>query len=387
PPKDATTRRHPPAGPPVVARVTGRTEPPTGPWRFVQLRSRPGSDRVEDTGHGTAKAGAADRDRSAPPTEGRPEKHATTPPPIKISRAPDGRLMVTCEDPRALDRLEGLIIEFPPPRKEYEVFQLKYASAWLVTLNLEEYFKDADEKDDSRRSRYWWYGGDSGNEAKKNLSRLSRRRPVKFIYDTDTNSIVVQNASPSQLETVRNLIEFYDQPEPPNSQSVRKMQVIKLQYSRADVVAEAVKDVFIDLLSSNDKARQKNNKQDKTVERVYFDYYESDDQGKKQMIPKFKGLLSLGIDELSNSLVVSAPEFVMIPVVHMIEELDASARPTSTVEVVSVGRGVNPARLQQMLSTMMEETTTSTKRKRPKKSTAAGGKQAGQQQAASGDSQ
>jgi len=302
--------------------------------------------------------------------------------------------MITCQDPRALDRLEDLIIEFPPPRKAYELFQLKYASAWVVTMNLEDYFKDDTKKDDSRRRPWFYYGDGGGDEEKKGLARLSRRRPVKFIYDTDTNSIVVQNASASQLDTIRNLIEFYDQPEPPNSQSVRKMQVIKLKYSRAEVVAEAVRDVFIDLLSSNDKARQKNsnNKQGKTVERVYYDSYDSgDSQGQKQMLPKFKGLLSLGVDELSNSVVVSAPEFVMIPVVHMIDELDTSARPTSTVDVVRVGRGVNPARLQQMLSTMMGETSSTAKRNRTKKPAAGskrqGGRRPGANHAAAANSQ
>jgi len=390
PPKDTTTGWQPADAHRVLDRagwhVAVHAAAPTGRWRFVQLQSPAKEDHGTGAGRGGPNVGRRSPDRSAPLAEKPAEKHAGPPPPIKISRAPDGRLMITCKDPRALDRLEDLIIEFPPPHKDYELFQLKYASAWLVTLNLEDYFKDETKKDDSRQHRFWFYGYNGGDEEKQGLSRLSRRRPVKFIYDTDTNSIVVQNANPRQLDTIRKLIDFYDQPEPPNSQSVRKMQVIKLKYSRAEVVAEAVKDVFIDLLSSNDKARQKssNGKQDKTVERVYYDYYDSNDsQGQKQMLPKFKGLLSLGIDQLSNSLVVSAPEFVMVPVVHMIEELDASARPTSAVEVVRVGRGVNPARLQQMLSTMMGETSSTAKRNGAKKPAASGGKrQGGRQQGA-----
>lgn len=368
PPRDATTHMQ---------------RGPRGWWRLAQWTGPvPRAHRAETEPRSAAGEGASTEGRSAAEAEAGPRR--PTPgaaPPIKVSRAPDGRLIIRCEDPRALDRFEELIMEFPPPRKPFEIFQLKYASAWTVALNLEDYFKEEDDKqDDSRRRRWWYYGGDGGGEERQNLSRLSRRRPVKFIYDDDTNSIVVQNASASQLDTIRKLIEFYDQPEPPNSQSVRKMQVIKLQYSRADVVAEAVKDVFMDLLSTNDKARQKNSKQDKTVERVYFDYYETDSQGKKQMIPRFKGLLSLGVDRLSNSLVVSAPEFVMIPVVQMIEELDRSARPTSTVDVVSVGRGVNPQRLQELLSTMMQETAGAAKRGiRGKKAGARAGQQQKQQ--------
>jgi len=44
---------------------------------------------------------------------------ATGAPPVVISLAPDGRLVITSKDPRALDRMEDLIRKLAPPMKEY----------------------------------------------------------------------------------------------------------------------------------------------------------------------------------------------------------------------------------------------------------------------------
>jgi hypothetical protein len=54
-------------------------------------------------------------------------------------------------------------------------------------------------------------------------------------------------------------------------------------------------------------------------------------------LPKFKGLLSIGIDETSNTLVVSAPQFLLTPVISMIKKLDESTKPAEPiVQVMSM---------------------------------------------------
>ncbi|MGE3316647.1 MAG: secretin N-terminal domain-containing protein [Planctomycetaceae bacterium] len=170
------------------------------------------------------------------------EPKAATPPPISITRGPDGRLVITSQDAQALDRLEELVNQMAPPKKQYAVFHLKYASASMVRLNLEEYFEEEQKKEDGNdRFRRWYWGDwDDDNSQKDTSLRLSKRRPLRFIYDIDSNTIVVQGASPSQLTEIEELIAIYDKPEPQNSRTVRKTQIFQIQYSKAKIIAEAV---------------------------------------------------------------------------------------------------------------------------------------------------
>ena len=66
-------------------------------------------------------------------------------------------------------------------------------------------------------------------------------------------------------------------------------------------------------------------------------------------MPKFKGLLSIGIDETSNSLAISAPAYLFDPVSKMIKDLDEAAAANNTVRMVKVAPGMSAAHLQEVL--------------------------------------
>jgi hypothetical protein len=157
------------------------------------------------------------------------------------------------------------------------------------------------------------------------------------------------------------LIEFYDQPEPSDSQSVRKTEVVSVKYSRASVIAETVKEVYRDLLSKNDKALA-SGQQKNTPERSYTYVYDSTGMDEEKKAPSFKGMLSLGVDDLSNTLIVSAPAFFITDVLGVIQTLDKAAEPTSdTVEVVSLGKGVNGSQLHETLMKILQQRSTGSK--------------------------
>lgn len=121
--------------------------------------------------------------------------------------------------------------------------------------------------------------------------------------------------------------------------------MIPLKYALAKQAVEMIKDVYRDLLSPNDKALQQANAQKQQQQQQerpvsFSSYLMSADQpnDEKNLLPRFKGLLSVGIDELTNTLVVSAPQGILSDVVTLIQELDRSAQPTRPV--------VNVLRLQ-----------------------------------------
>jgi hypothetical protein len=308
---------------------------------------------------------ASKLDRSEP-IEG-PE-HAVAerrrPAPIRIVPTPDGRVGLASEDHQALDRLEDLIAELAPPRKDYKIFQLKHHTTWAygVALNLEDFFKENDTKDNGRSQYYSWYWGmPSNDKSDDGRSRLSKRRPLKFIADSDTNTILVQGADPHQLKTIEELIELYDRPPATEGKAQRKTKIFRVRYSQAKVIGEAIKDLYRDLLSPTDKAlinpnQQQQQNQGTTVERSFTYVFGGDDRQSEPESPiRFKGLLSIGIDEISNTLVVSATEGLLENIGQVIESLDEAARPEEVARVRRFNSKTDPDELLESLRELMSD--------------------------------
>jgi type II secretory pathway component GspD/PulD (secretin) len=279
---------------------------------------------------------------------------SAAPEPVEASVTPDGKLLFCSRDTEALDRMEDLAARLAAARKKYTVYQLKYAAAAGVVGILQDYFKD--EKKPRTHWLPWWFdeGAPEEEETTDNQRRLSTRPKLRFIADTDTNSILVAGAEPSQLKTVAELVEVYDRPPPTDSESARKTEVIFLKYSKAKTVAETIKDVYRDLLSANDKALSSGTQAATQQSSRGFTFSQSDSDKGEQKVPKFKGLLSIGVDELSNTLAVSAPTYLFDHVSKMITALDEAAAPNYTVRVVKIGPGTDAARLRDVLGAVLQ---------------------------------
>ncbi|MGZ0171728.1 MAG: secretin N-terminal domain-containing protein [Planctomycetales bacterium] len=301
--------------------------------------------------------------RSAPVGAGSVAPANAGPPPIQIRLGPNGEIYVESDDPAALDLLEEVLDEYAPPKRDWKVIELKYPQTWAygIEVILKDIFKeDMDESDSKNGSmRYnpyiWYYSGSSSNSGPR---RLSARKPLKIISDRDSHTILVQGASDEQLRMIEELIEIYDRPQSTETRSIRKTQIFKINYSKAKVIADALKEVYRDLLSENDKALQEgkgNKKEDRPSERSYtYIYGGGGEDGEDQEEPiKFKGLLSIGVDETSNILIISATEGLLNNVAQIIESLDMAARPNSSFKVVQVNTRVNLRELQKKLQAML----------------------------------
>lgn len=308
---------------------------------------------------------ARERRQQAPAGEdepgAQPPPDRSAQPPVRITRRPDGRLVVASQDTRALDRLEELLQQLAPPRRGYKIFHLEYPTtwAWGVAYNLEEFFKE-EEEDSSGSGRFspFYYSARSQQDDSDSLGRLSDRRPLKFIPDADSRTILVQGATPEQLKTIEELIDIYDRPPDTDSKSVRKTEIFHIQYSKAQVIAQALKDVYRDLLSARDPAlanqnRKKDEQGTQQAQRSYTYVFGGGDNNEPEPEERitFKGLLSIGVDEESNILIVSAPERLLENIRPIVEELDQAARPPDTVVRVAPtnGNGVNASVLQALV--------------------------------------
>lgn len=274
--------------------------------------------------------------------EGRPQLDAAPPEisgrqeAVTVTRGPKG-LIFTSPDPTALADVMRLADELSTRDARYHLFPLKHTYAKDMAKLFANIFASEGAEESDKGARNIYYFDDPPPKEPKEMGRLSKRPPLKFIPDPVTNSLLVQGADDRQLAEIRSLIEYYDHLEEPNSESVRQTEFITFKYAKARDVSEVIKEVFRDLLSPNDKALTQYNQQKAQQEqqnRPLFSYLDSDllsDKGTDENLPKFKGLISMGVDQRSNSLFISAPGRLLKSIKAMAQRLDDAAQPQEPV--------------------------------------------------------
>jgi type II secretory pathway component GspD/PulD (secretin) len=273
---------------------------------------------------GTESGGQADGD--VPPDDARRASgepfRAPEGPPVTIRQGLEGELILSSDDTAALDQLEYLVRELLPQRRPNTVFFLQHASPYTVQLTLEEIF---------------------ANDPVRATS------PINFVSDFLTKSIRVFGAGTSELREIEELIEFYDQSQESNPQSVRKPRFFDLEHAQAESVANVLKDIYRDLLSANDRALAQSRDEDSRngSETTYFP-----GAAAAELAPRFKGMLSIGVVPESNALIVSAPAFLADEIAETIQKLDRPTPPPVT-RVVAIDGGVNPALIAQHLTNLV----------------------------------
>jgi hypothetical protein len=85
---------------------------------------------------------------------------------------------------------------------------------------------------------------------------LGKKRKLRFTAENDSNTVTVQGADEATLRVVEKLIETWDVPVPPRAKTARFIQLVKVRYSKADSIVEAVKDAYRDSLSEKDRTFQ-----------------------------------------------------------------------------------------------------------------------------------
>lgn len=361
PVKDKITHRDAPAATTVAAAAHGGTR--KNPFMLIAQESpAPTAESAEGPKSPPASAPAAQTSPAveAPPSETTaattPEAPAkdASPPPINITVTPDGRIVISSDDVAALDQVEDMLAELEPPQSDFEVFPLKNSRASLVALNLEEYF--ADELSDDDQSFGWWWGEEQQQD---DPATLGTARKLRFIWDSDTNTIVVQNASASQLDVIRKLIEIYDQPVSEDAVAKRRTDIVPIRYSNAQDIATAIKEVYRDLLSSKDKEFQRGNgegdERDRGRESRYSFFGGSSSQKSAPMKMSFEGALSIGVDEISNTLIISADEQIWENIHDLAVSLDEKARPDTVVQIHELRGSLDAEELQDALQDVLSQ--------------------------------
>ncbi|WP_172992078.1 secretin N-terminal domain-containing protein [Lacipirellula parvula] len=330
------------------------------PFRFaVQTAVAPQYVPAAESGEKAVEPAAAAEPTAVEATPA-PDAQTTavqTPPEINITVTPDGRMIISSDDVAALDQLEELMSELEPPKQDFEVFPLANSRASLVSLNLEEYFADELSDDKDTDSFGWWWDDSSGKE--EDPATLGKARKLRFIWDSDTNTIIAQNATEAQLEVIRNLIKIYDQPPSEDSVTRRRTDVVPIRYSNAQDIGTAIKEVYRDLLSSKDKEFQAGGREgdeggrSRSERFSFFGGSSSSSQKSTPMKMSFEGALSIGVDEISNSLIISADDTIWENVRDLAVSLDEKAKPDTVVQVHELRGSLKATDLQAVLNTAL----------------------------------
>lgn len=259
------------------------------------------------------------------------EPSAATPS-IEIKFDSNGNLLLLGEDLDALDKLESLMLRDAPPKRGYDIYKVKEAPASWMAMKLEDYFKEDSKQKSESRNTYYYFDTPPA-EQKKDDAQLGARKQLKFIADSDTSTIVVIGANDVQRQTIKELIELWDAPDPKKLKEARYQRLVQIRYSRAEAIEQAIKDVYRDFLSENDKTFDKGSEDDKKG------------GGEKRDRFAASRKFSLGVDKVTNIMIVSAEgeDFLKI-ICELVEQLDEAARPTGSLEVVPFQAGTGSAK-------------------------------------------
>ncbi len=281
--------------------------------------------------------------------DGEPNKTSQTSLPIQISFDERGNLVLAGDDTEALSRLEQLMIDNAPPQRSYEVYYIKNSRPTWIEMNLRDYYKEEKKKDSNNDAFRWIFGIDGPSDKKNEDPQLGKKRQLKFLSDNDTNSLIVIGADDVQLKTIEELIRLWDVPEKTNKQKLRYSKLMQVEFSNAEGIVDAIKEAYRDLLSTNDKAFEKEKSGGGGGASESKRGSSSDSIFNGGMNYSFSGRLSMGVDKITKTIIVSAEgEDLLKLVCEMITELDEAAKPTGSIEVIKLD-GANGAAMEKAL--------------------------------------
>jgi type II secretory pathway component GspD/PulD (secretin) len=236
-----------------------------------------------------------------------PAEIAESKSPVRVIAGDDDMIIVS-RDAAAAEAAKLFVEQIVPAKPDVHVISLKHAQAILLKVQLDALVAHTRSGD---------------------YSPLNSEDPLTIEADSRTNRLIIQHASPKQLKLIDAMVQELDQPEQEDARLVRQQKIYQAKRKRASEIAEVVKEVYRDLLSASDEMF------DNRAGGRPFGYTRAMAATSKS--PEYQGLLSIGVDDVGNMLVLSAPAYLMDEVIKVVELIDSSAS-SETVVVVPVSK-------------------------------------------------
>jgi type II secretory pathway component GspD/PulD (secretin) len=268
-------------------------------------------------------ASATEAPQDAAPKSDHSTKSEAAASPVRVIMGEGDDMLIVSRDAAAADTAKQFVEQMVPAPQDVQVIQLKHAQATMVKTQLDtllEHTRDADS------------------------SALNTQPPLRIDSDVRTNRLLIQHASPRQLRLINEMVPQLDQPEQEDDRLVRQQRIYHAKRKRAAEIAVVVKEVYRDLLSSSDKVFAGRD--------TFQPFGYSRALAATTKSPEYQGLLSVGVDEAGNTLVLSAPAYLMEEVMRLVILVDATAGGERVV-VVPLKSGAARASVGEALSRML----------------------------------
>jgi hypothetical protein len=243
--------------------------------------------------------------------------------PVRIVEGENGEVIILSRDPVAAESAKRLLQQLAPSSNNLRVINLKHALAMSVKVQLEAMLL---------------------HTMTQSTSKLSTSLPLKIDVDARTNRLLIQNANSRQIELVEQLVPVIDQPNSDSDRLTRVHRVYRFKNRRANDVVDAVKEVYRDLLSVNDRVMSAS-----TTGRSNS-YNEN--LAASANNPEYQGLMALGVDREANAMIISAPSYLVDDVIALMELMDTSID-SGTMAVVPFTMKATDTKTQEAISRLL----------------------------------
>ncbi len=294
-----------------------RELPPSGrennPTNFVPVSviSAPDGDEPQDDQKARQIPGDADK------------------PPVIIVPE-NGRLIIASSDVEALNQLEQILAVIARgglgegSSKNFQIFALRNAGAEDMADLLNQLFKDL-----------------------TTAKRGTGGTPTIITSDDRLNVIIVHGSRPDR-EVVASLLKTLDSPDISDAKSINQPVIVPVRNTDAGRVLTILNNIYRTQLSSGGGRKQVSIPEGIAPELATM---------LQQVNAATSGpLLTLGVDTITNSLIVMAPPQLRDQVRSVIQQLDdaVETEPGEQVEIIQF-RNANPARIQKALDMLLKE--------------------------------
>lgn len=280
-------------------------------------------------------------------------------PDIYIRRVGD-EIVFFSNDEQALSALESLFQDvmayLPPQEAQWKIYPLQTADAVQTATMLEKLIDDASvslmTEDSTSLTSTLGRFGSSVMSATGLDSTLSSSTTLQIIPEQNLNALFATGPA-AKIEELEQLLEVLDTPEWPTNYRDRLPRLIPVKHADIADVYQIVSDVFQDYLN----AGQNNGRGGQRGGRG------GGDNGGNPFAVMFGGggqqggpsetLLTLGVDEQTSHIIVSADEGLYQQIKELIESVDKAAQDANrTVQVVSL-QNTNSALIQSTLTSLI----------------------------------
>ncbi len=252
---------------------------------------------------------------------------------VTIVVGPDN-ITVFSDDLKALDMVENLLntVVRGEQSSQFAYYYLKVADAQETALLIDNALYG-----EQRQQSFFFI-----EEEKPNKARI--------LPDTRANALLIVGP-PAEQRKVEQLLQVVDAEDRPENAATPKPYVIPVQYADATELAETVRQVFaLQLFDSRSRQQPRVN-----IPSFGFGlgFGGSSSRGQNQNRDNQQGKLTVGVDEETNSIVVSAPQEIFREVEKLVKALDESAGKSGRSARVVTLRNASPEAVEQALGNLL----------------------------------